>query len=278
MIKTLKISLLSLAVFSFLAFSGIAYATAGDLTWSANQTLDLTVDLTIVSGSTAESIVINAGNVVPTLASGDVFTISTVTAGNFTVSPTLGVGISCNSDNTSTMTITATTGQAYTISASATACVSPSSSGGGGYVAPVEVPVVVTEPTPELIVVPASSLNSAQITAIIALLQSFGAEADVIANVRASLEGGSVVSDNLSSSISKFTKKISKSVKSEVMNLQTALNTALGASLVKPLVVDGSWGRLTTSAIKQFQTAKGLDADGVVGPITRSALNTALGL
>ncbi|MBU1020371.1 MAG: chitobiase/beta-hexosaminidase C-terminal domain-containing protein [Firmicutes bacterium] len=139
-------------------------------------------------------------------------------------------------------------------------------------------PIVTPPVIPELITVPASSLNSAQITAIIALLQSFGADADVIAKVRVSLEGGTIAIGSSSNSITKLTKKISKSTKSEVMNLQTALNTALGASLVKSLKVDGDWGRLTSSAIKQFQALKKLDVDGIVGPMTRSALNTALGL
>lgn len=48
-----------------------------------------------------------------------------------------------------------------------------------------------------------------------------------------------------------------------VKELQTALNKA-GASLV----VDGSFGPVTEAALKAYQTAQNIEADGVCGPIT----------
>jgi N-acetylmuramoyl-L-alanine amidase len=39
--------------------------------------------------------------------------------------------------------------------------------------------------------------------------------------------------------------------------------------------VDGVYGPATTHAVVAFQKAAGLDRDGIAGPITRSALNTA---
>ncbi|MFY1598590.1 peptidoglycan DD-metalloendopeptidase family protein [Micromonospora sp. WMMD737] len=52
-----------------------------------------------------------------------------------------------------------------------------------------------------------------------------------------------------------------------VRGLQTALN-ARGASLL----VDGGFGAVTTSAVRNFQSRNGLVVDGLVGPVTWSVL------
>jgi Putative peptidoglycan binding domain len=58
----------------------------------------------------------------------------------------------------------------------------------------------------------------------------------------------------------------------QVKLLQKAL-TALGYS---PGKADGDYGPSTVAAVKQFQTAKGLTADGIAGPQTISTLAQAL--
>ncbi len=58
----------------------------------------------------------------------------------------------------------------------------------------------------------------------------------------------------------------------QVKILQGALN-ALGFSVGKP---DGDYGPKTQSAVEQFQSSKGLTADGIVGPATLNALAQAL--
>jgi serine/threonine protein kinase len=62
--------------------------------------------------------------------------------------------------------------------------------------------------------------------------------------------------------------------------LQSDLNTAYAKhifadtpySFVSPLMVDGTFGPMTTAATKDFQAAKGLGVDGMVGPLTWHAL------
>lgn len=58
----------------------------------------------------------------------------------------------------------------------------------------------------------------------------------------------------------------------QVKLLQGTLN-ALGFPVGKP---DGFYGPKTQSAVEQFQSSKGLTADGVVGPATLNALTQAL--
>ncbi len=54
-----------------------------------------------------------------------------------------------------------------------------------------------------------------------------------------------------------------------VMQLQTSLNTIMNAGLA----VDGEFGSATETAVKNFQTAYGLDIDGIVGPLTIAKIN-----
>jgi lysozyme family protein len=55
--------------------------------------------------------------------------------------------------------------------------------------------------------------------------------------------------------------------------LQASLNALVPG--VK-LVVDGSYGRRTTAAVKTFQATNGLDQDGIAGPLTIAAIVDAL--
>jgi len=59
-----------------------------------------------------------------------------------------------------------------------------------------------------------------------------------------------------------------------VMNLQTALNTCASAGLV----ADGAFGAHTNAAVMSFQSAHMLVADGLVGNMTKAALNACGGV
>lgn len=60
---------------------------------------------------------------------------------------------------------------------------------------------------------------------------------------------------------------------SSVENIQDALNR-LGWT--PPLALDGDYGVLTHAAVRQFQAAHGLAADGWVGPLTMAAIRGTL--
>lgn len=53
----------------------------------------------------------------------------------------------------------------------------------------------------------------------------------------------------------------------------TQIQQALMARGFDPGVIDGVWGRRTAAAVRAFQAKRGLEADGVVGPVTAKALN-----
>ncbi|WP_245687407.1 glycoside hydrolase domain-containing protein, partial [Streptacidiphilus griseoplanus] len=60
----------------------------------------------------------------------------------------------------------------------------------------------------------------------------------------------------------------SGSTGADVMRLQRALIAARGQTLT----IDGDFGPATTAAVKAYQSAKGLSADGIVGSLTWTAL------
>ena len=61
----------------------------------------------------------------------------------------------------------------------------------------------------------------------------------------------------------------------DALALQIALNK-LGAN--PQLVADGNYGRNTKRAVIEFQSANGLDADGLAGPITRQKIQDTIGI
>ena len=337
-INKLKISLalvislvLVLAVFGAWSVQSVL-AAAGDVTWEGAETVDLSspdMNLTIALGSTAESIIYNTGTVVPTLASGDVFTISTAAAGTIAVSPTTGVVITCNSSTIDTAVITATGSQAYTITPTTTACsyLAPSGGGGGVY-------VDTTPPTNTSISINNGDLSVTS-TTVTLTLGATGASNVMLSNDSSFTSGAWVSyttpktwtlsgSDGLKTVYAKF-KDSSGNVSTAISDTitlgattttgglttttttttdttGTTSTTTLGAysgllkkgssgtnvSKMQEVLLDlgynlGSWGAdgsfggMTVTAIKAYQTSKSLTADGIVGPATWASLQTSSG-
>ena len=111
-----------------------AFALAADLNYSADTTIDLSspdINLTILAGSVATTLVVNDGNVVVTLPTSSTFTITSADRDLTTtgITGTGSVGKTCAS-GLATVIITSTSQiEAVTITPTGSQCVS---SGGGG--------------------------------------------------------------------------------------------------------------------------------------------------
>lgn len=129
--------------------------------------------------------------------------------------------------------------------------------------------------------VSAAALTPAQVSAIISLLQSFGADQSTINNVQASLTGGTPTGGTTTTTGYTFNVNLTIGSKgADVMNLQKVLNSdsatmvaATGAG--SPGLETSTFGPLTQSAVIKFQKKYGITpAVGYVGPVTRAKLNS----
>lgn len=126
----------------------------------------------------------------------------------------------------------------------------------------------------------AATLSAAQISSIISLLQSFGADASTIANVSASLNGtaptGGSTGGTTTSGPCAFTKDLTIGSKgADVTCLQNAL-IAAGHSL--PAGATGYFGTQTQAAVMAWQKAAGVSpAAGYFGAKSRAAFGGTSG-
>ena len=133
----------------------------------------------------------------------------------------------------------------------------------------------------------AAALTQAQVNSIISLLQSFGADAATIANVQASLTGGTPSTPSTPSTggacpaLSRDLQQGSSG--SDVMALQKFLNgsadTMVAASGAgSPGNETSTFGPATKAAVIKFQTKRGVSpAAGYVGAKTRAAIAAVCG-
>lgn len=249
-----------------------------------------TVLKSIVVTSSDFSVVLSAGSVISVMSSDrislPISSTQTVTSAYYCEATDSLLNVSYSADTTGDTTVTVTPSSGV-CGASTSSSVSTGNSngpvgggGGGGAYTPVTAPT----PTPTPTVTPAvsaSGLSATQIDAIISLLTSFGAEQNVIANVRASLAGGSVAGVS-----GKYNFKIDLKLGSrgnDVKNLQRVLNsnpdtriTSTGSG--SPGNETDYLGSMTVKAIQKFQlkykiTSSGSSGYGRVGPATRAKLN-----
>jgi peptidoglycan hydrolase-like protein with peptidoglycan-binding domain len=121
-----------------------------------------------------------------------------------------------------------------------------------------------------------AALTETQITAIISLLTSFGADATTIANVDASLRGGSPTTmpnptptppgSNLCTRLMLHLKMGSRGA--DVTRLQLFLKARghLNAEAT------GYFGAMTQAAVRKFQAENNISSTGEAGPMTRARI------
>jgi len=132
----------------------------------------------------------------------------------------------------------------------------------------------------------AAALTSAQVSAIVSLLQSFGADATTVANVTASLNGQATPGTPAtggSCSTQWNTNLTVGSTGADVMALQKFLNMDSSTMVASsgagsPGMETSTFGPATKAAVMKFQTKYGISpVAGYVGALTRAKLNSLCG-
>jgi len=281
MIKKYKLGLFVLIVVVSFSMGSNAYAQA--LSWTADQTVDLSspdVNLTILSGSEATSLVVNTGSIDVVVPSGDTFTITSADR-DLIVSgaTTADVTQSCSSALLKRVAVSGGSGgETITLSASSSECTPSSSSGGGGGggggsskpktpVTPAAVPCAPGEMF--------SSVTGARCT---------------VSNVVSCL-AGQMFSPTTGERCNTFVSTTPSYTPSYEPSIPSASGYAFGNTLVKQgtkggackawqmflndkanagLATDGACGKLTMAAARAWQASMGLKADGLLGAMSRA--------
>ena len=287
-----------------LARAGILAALfiAPSLTFAAFDDVSLTTDVVLsvngitlnVSGSNASiaSITVNDTNFSVSLASGSNFQVTAPGLEQINADTSTGqTNFICNNSQ-SLIKYAPSASVTVTITPSATLCSSTSSggggsTGGGGSATPATpaipaTPASTTTPavpaTPAIPATPASGLSASQIKSILDVLASFNADADVIAKVKASLEGTAATGSVTSAAVHVFKSNLTTgSLGSEVKALQAFLNAHGYTVAQKGPGSSGNetirFGPATTAALIKYQKAKGITpAVGYFGPKTRASI------
>ncbi|KKU50956.1 MAG: PE-PGRS family protein [Parcubacteria group bacterium GW2011_GWA2_47_10b] len=307
----LIVSILFLPLISYAAYDDVSLSTGSEITVSGGT-------LTGDNGATLESLDVGADNFTVVMPAGSSFNFAsankktiTVTGGLGSVAVTSNCGASSatyafsNPSSGTTLSLIVEVGSAtctgglsaksgsgvvFGVGGGGGGGIVPSSGGGGGgggggsYTpAPV---VVVPTPTPTY----ANGLSAVQVSSILSLLQSFGADQSIIDNVRASLmgsvaSGGSSASAGIGTATGYVFAKALKtgSANTDVKKLQLILNSDPDTQIASSGVGSSGnetnyYGSLTRKAVEKFQVKYGIaksgdEGYGTVGPKTRAKLN-----
>ncbi|MBI2025633.1 peptidoglycan-binding protein [Candidatus Kaiserbacteria bacterium] len=118
----------------------------------------------------------------------------------------------------------------------------------------------------------AQTLTDAQVNAIISLLQSFGADATTVANVQASLTGGTPVSTGGTTTGACSVGTANLTIGSSGAAVTCLQQTLIAGGYSIPAGATGYFGAQTRSAVAAWQAAKGITpAVGYFGSISRAA-------
>ena len=249
MIKKLKIGLF-VAVLSI--FGVVSYANAAALTWTANQTITLSspaINLTILSGSKATSLVVNIGSIAVVVASGDSFYVtSAVRELSVTGNTSSSISKVCTAGTSTVTVVGGSAGETITITPGSGACTSAAADGGvgGGRITPPVIPPVVLD-------VGCSGGNKYNTSTGALCVNNVGTTAPVLYNF------GTTILKNGSKG-------------EAVKELQRFLNATMNLGLI----VDGKLGPKTIAVIKKWQKAHALVADGLIGPKTKAKMNASV--
>ena len=299
MIKKLKISLLIIAVALFVGFSFAGSVNAAALTWSADYTVDLSlpdINLTIVSGSEATSLVIGTGTLQVVVPENDVFTVTSADQDFMFSGNTTSVVSNVCTDGTATANITGgSAGETITISFSGVDCANDTGGGGGGGGGGGSTPPPVVPP-----ITPAPGCSAGNLFNASTGLPCTSANTPVSCSPGQMFDGvtgerctsvnlvfcppgqmfngttgercNTVISSGApgASGYAFGNGVVKLGTKGEACKAwQQFFNDKAGAHLT----VDGWCGKLTIAVAKAWQASVGLVADGLLGALSRAKAN-----
>ncbi|MDP9249424.1 MAG: hypothetical protein M3M85_02875 [bacterium] len=250
-----------IALVALLLVLGGGSLSAASLNWSADQTVyivDADTDLTVVSGSTASTLVVASDSIVVTLEEGDVFTVNAEVALEVTGETTSVVEESCEAD---VATVEITGGQdeeEITITPGEVVCESEEeeSSGGTSSSGSVSRRAAPATPATPAVTAPADCLPGFLFSPSTG--KSCSAATPTTPATPAAGQGNAYVFG---------TTTIKQGSTGEACKAwQMFFNDKFGAKLA----TDGICGPLTMAVAKAWQASVGLVADGLLGPMSRA--------